>query len=107
MTRDKMAEFIFNIEKEIAVLSTNEETGWQKVLTLTSFNNRKARLDIREWSKDRQKMAKGVALNDDEAAKLKEALNNLSFLSQTSTQTSKNSVGENSKSENKDEDLPF
>lgn len=102
-----MAEFIFNIEKEIAVLSTNEETGWQKVLTLTSFNNRKARLDIREWSKDRQKMAKGVALNDDEAAKLKEALNNLSFLSQTSTQTSKNSVGENSKSENKDEDLPF
>lgn len=107
MTKDKMAEFIFNIEKEIAVLSTNEETGWQKVLTLTSFNNRKARLDIRDWSGDRQKMAKGTALNDDEAIKLKEALNNLSFLGKTASQPEENKLNQNDISEIKDEDLPF
>ncbi len=63
----------FVIEKRLGVLSTSSN-GWRKELNLVSWNERPAKLDIREWSPDHEKMAKGITLRDEEAQILQKAL---------------------------------
>ena len=63
----------FNIEKHFGVISS-EKSGWQKELNMVSWNGRPAKLDIRDWSPDHQKMGKGITLNEGEAAALAELL---------------------------------
>ena len=64
-----MANITFEIKKRIGVLSTSTK-GWSKELNLVSWNGREAKLDIREWSPDHEKMSKGVTLTNDEAVAL-------------------------------------
>ncbi|MDR2417818.1 MAG: hypothetical protein LBD79_02035 [Treponema sp.] len=64
-----MSEITFDIVKTYAVLSS-EKSGWQKELNLVSWNGRQAKLDIRDWSPDHEKMGKGITLTPEEAAKL-------------------------------------
>ena len=66
----------YEIEKKIAVLSTNSK-GWQKELNLVSWNNRPAKYDLREWSPEHDKMGKGVTLTEEEFQALKDALANM------------------------------
>lgn len=64
--------FEYEIVENIAVLSeTNNRTIEVNVV---SWNKRPAKIDIRRWSKDHSEMGKGVALTDDEAKALYEAL---------------------------------
>lgn len=65
-----MADFKFEIKKEIGVLSTSTK-GWKKELNLISWNGGAPKYDIREWSPDHEKMGKGVTLTADEIAELK------------------------------------
>ncbi|AYV72445.1 YdbC family protein [Bacillus sp. PK3-056] len=71
-----MAEIKYEIIETIAVLSESTK-GWKKELNLISWNGREPKYDIREWSPEHEKMGKGVTLSDEEALKLKEALNNI------------------------------
>lgn len=68
-----MSEITFNIVKTYSVLSS-EKSGWKKELNLVSWNGRQAKLDIRDWSPDHEKMGKGITLTPEEAAKLASAL---------------------------------
>ncbi|MDR1400357.1 MAG: hypothetical protein LBJ41_10580 [Treponema sp.] len=68
-----MLEITFDIVKTYAVLSS-EKSGWKKELNLVSWNGRQAKLDIRDWSPDHEKMGKGITLTPEEAAKLTPAL---------------------------------
>lgn len=68
-----MGDISFEIQKNIAVLSTNSK-GWQKELNLVSWNNRPAKYDLREWSPEHDKMSKGVTLTEEELENLREAL---------------------------------
>jgi hypothetical protein len=68
-----MAEITFDIIKTYAVLSS-EKSGWKKEINLVSWNGRQAKLDIREWSPDHEKMGKGITLTTEEATKLASAL---------------------------------
>ncbi|MDR2537332.1 MAG: hypothetical protein LBC46_03395 [Treponema sp.] len=68
-----MSEITFDIKKTYAVLSS-EKNGWKKELNLVSWNGRQAKLDIRNWSPDHEKMGKGITLTLEEAAKLASAL---------------------------------
>lgn len=68
-----MGDISFDIQENIAVLSTNSK-GWQKELNLVSWNNRPAKYDLREWSPDHDKMGKGITLTEEELDKLREAL---------------------------------
>jgi len=68
-----MAEFEYKIEKEIAVLSTSNK-GWTKEVNLISWNGRPAKIDIRDWAPEHEKMGKGITLTEEEAAKLVEVL---------------------------------
>ncbi len=63
----------FVIEKEIGVLSESPK-AWTKELNLVSWNDAKAKLDIRDWSPAHAKMGKGITLTQEEAENLYELL---------------------------------
>lgn len=71
-----MADIKFEVTKELGVLSEGSK-GWQKEINLVSWNDRKAKLDIRDWGPDHERMGKGVTLNKIEAIKLKELLQDI------------------------------
>ena len=66
-------DFSFEITEHIAVLSESN-TGWLKEFNRVSWNGKEPVYDIRAWSPDHQKMAKGITLNESETRKLKECL---------------------------------
>ena len=68
-------EFKYEVIRTIGVLSTNEKTGWRRLLRLISWNGGEAKYDLRDWSPDDEKMGKGVSLTREEAKKLTPLLN--------------------------------
>ena len=68
-------EFKFSIVRHIGVLAEGTK-GWKKEVNLVSWNDRPAKVDIREWDPSHEKMKKGITLTKDEVLKLKESLNN-------------------------------
>jgi hypothetical protein len=64
------SEIKFSIERRIGVLSEGSR-GWKKELNLVSWNDREAKLDLRDWSEDHLKMGKGLTLTRDEAVALR------------------------------------
>ncbi len=68
-----MADLKFEITQPLSVLSESSK-GWQKEINLVSWNERKPKVDIREWAPEHEKMGKGVTLNLKEIKKLKELL---------------------------------
>ncbi len=71
-----MADFKFEITDELAVLSESAK-GWTKEVNMVSWNEREAKIDIREWSPEHERMGKGVTLNKEEAKILKNVLNKM------------------------------
>lgn len=70
--------FTFEIEEHIADLRDERTSdGFMMELNLVSFNNRKAKYDIRAWDEKHEIMRKGISLTDEEVKALKDALNSL------------------------------
>ena len=69
-----MADFQYEIVEKLGVLSTSTK-GWTKELNKISWNGGAPKYDIRDWAPEHEKMGKGVTLNDEEFAALKELLN--------------------------------
>ena len=69
-----MADFQYEIVEELGVLSTSAK-GWTKELNKISWNGGAPKYDIRDWAPEHEKMGKGVTLNNEEFAALKELLN--------------------------------
>ena len=57
--------FSFEIKISVGEISKSSK-GWTKELNLVSWNGRKAKHDIREWSLDHEKFGKGVTLSEEE-----------------------------------------
>lgn len=57
--------FSFKIKTSVGEISKSSK-GWTKELNLVSWNGRKAKYDIREWSPDHEKLGKGVTLSEEE-----------------------------------------
>ncbi|NCU18504.1 YdbC family protein [Pallidibacillus pasinlerensis] len=70
-----MTEIKYEIIEQIAILS--KTTKGQKEFNLISWNGRSPKYDIRDWAPNREKMGKGITLNEEEIGKLKEALEKL------------------------------
>lgn len=68
-----MSDIKYDITKHIGVLSESAK-GWKKELNLVSWSGREPKYDIREWSPEHEKMGKGSTLSDEEAAILKQIL---------------------------------
>lgn len=64
----------YEIKRRIIVLSENKKTGWTKELNLISWNGAPAKIDIREFSPDRQKLSRGITLAMDEMKQIKDAI---------------------------------
>ena len=61
------------IVKNIGILATNQ-SGWNREVNIVKWNEGKAKLDIRDWGPDHEKVGKGLSLNAEEVAVLKELL---------------------------------
>lgn len=68
-----MADFKYEIVEHIGILSTSPK-GWNKELNRVSWNGGTPKLDLRDWSPEHEKIGKGITLNDEEAGKLLELL---------------------------------
>jgi hypothetical protein len=68
-----LADIKFEITKSLGVLSEGSK-GWQKEINLVCWNERKPKVDIRDWAPEHEKMGKGITLNYEEIKKLKELL---------------------------------
>lgn len=71
-----MTDIKYDIKKTLGVLSEGSK-GWQKEINLVSWNDRKPKVDIRDWAPEHEKMGKGVTLNKEELIQLKELLNSI------------------------------
>lgn len=71
-----MADIKFSITQELGVLAEGSK-GWQREINLISWNDRKAKIDIRDWGPDHERMGKGVTLNQSETKKLMEILQSI------------------------------
>ncbi len=73
-----MAEFKYEIKEEVGVLSSSK-SGWRRELNMVSWNEAKAKLDIRDWAPEHAKMSKGISLSHEEASILREILNEVNL----------------------------
>lgn len=73
-----MAELKFEIIKNIAILSEGAK-GWKKEINIISWNNRKAKIDIREWDENHVKMGKGITLNKEELSKFRDVIGSINL----------------------------
>lgn len=64
-----MADIKFEINRQMGVLSQGSK-GWQKEVNVISWNERQAKLDIREWGPEHERMGKGITLNLEETRQL-------------------------------------
>ena len=71
---NKKDEVTFEIKESLGILSTNEKSGWNREVNRVSWNGGAAKIDIRDWSPDHDKMSKGITLTDAEAKALVELL---------------------------------
>ena len=71
-----MAEFTYEVTERIAVLSTNAR-GWERQLNMVSWNGNPPKYDIRDWSPDGCRMAKGISLTEEELKTLKGILDDM------------------------------
>ena len=69
-----MADFKFDIKKTLGTISESAK-GWKREVNLMTWNNKKVKIDIREWDENHEQMGKGITLNKEELKKLKDILN--------------------------------
>ena len=71
-----MADIKFEIIETLGVLSEGTK-GWQREINLVSWNDRKPKVDIRDWAPEHEKMGKGITMSKKELRQLKELLNGI------------------------------
>ena len=71
-----MAEIKYEVVQRIAVLSQRPR-GWERQLNLISWNDGEPKYDIRDWSPDGSRMAKGISLTAEELKTLRDILNDM------------------------------
>lgn len=72
-----MREFKFEIEKNFGAFGDRDSRGFQKELTLTSYNGAPAKYDLRGWDEDHKTLSKGLTLTHEELLRLKALLNQI------------------------------
>ncbi len=71
-----MAEIKFDILKNLGTLSDGSKS-WKKEVNIISWNDKKAKIDVRDWDEKHEKMRKGITGNKSELKQLKEILNQI------------------------------
>jgi len=68
-----MEELKFEIKKNVGIIGEGTK-GWKKEVNIVSWNDRKPKLDIRDWDETHEKMGKGITLSKAEVEELKKLL---------------------------------
>jgi hypothetical protein len=68
-----MSDLIFEIKRNVGIIGEGTK-GWKKEVNIVSWNQRKPKLDIRDWNETHEKMGRGITLSRGEVIKLKELL---------------------------------
>lgn len=55
----------FEITNHFGVLSEGTK-GWKKEVNMVSWNDRPAKIDIRDWDEKHEKMGKGITMTTEE-----------------------------------------
>lgn len=63
----------FEILDHIGVLSQNQY-GWAKEINVISWNGKRPKFDIREWSPDHTHMSRGLTFSEHEMKNLQKAI---------------------------------
>ena len=71
-----MAEIKYEVVQRVAVLSQRPR-GWERQLNMVSWNGNPPKYDIRDWSPDGSRMAKGISLTEEELKTLKGILDEM------------------------------
>lgn len=71
-----MAEIKYDIIKQLGNIGEGSK-GWKKEVNVVRWNNRKPKIDIRDWDENHQKMGKGITLGKEEIKALKTILNEI------------------------------
>ena len=66
-------EVTFTIHEILGVICENND-GWMREVTITSWNGGPPKIDIRYWSPDHERMTRGLTFFEDEAEKLAQIL---------------------------------
>ena len=76
MATNNNTEVTFEIMEHIGVLDTydNREQAWTKEVNIVSWNGGPAKIDIRDWSADHERMSRGITLTEEQAEKLTKSL---------------------------------
>ena len=76
MATNNSTEVTFEIMEHIGVIDTydNREQAWTKEVNIVSWNGGPAKIDIRNWSADHERMSRGITLTEDQAEKLTKSL---------------------------------
>lgn len=59
----------YKIMAHVGVLEKNA-SGWTKEVNVVSWNGGQAKLDIRDWDPEHEKMSRGITLTADETQRL-------------------------------------
>lgn len=57
-----MSDLKFEIKKNLGIIGEGTK-GWKKEVNVVSWNDRKPKLDIRDWDETHEKMGKGITLS--------------------------------------------
>jgi hypothetical protein len=68
-----MTDLKFEIKKNVGIIGESTK-GWKKEVNIVRWNDRRAKLDIRDWDENHAKMGKGVTLSNGEVEELKKLL---------------------------------
>lgn len=66
------------VVKSVGVIAQNK-SGWQREVNIIKWNEGKAKLDIRDWGPDHNKVGKGISLTKEEVAILKTLLEDINL----------------------------
>ena len=73
-----MADFKFDIKKNLGTISESSK-GWKREVNVMTWNNKKAKVDIREWDEKHEQMGKGITLSKEELKQLKDILSKINI----------------------------
>lgn len=63
-------EVRFDLVEHIGVFGKRNDSGWSREANIVSWNGGAAKVDIRDWDPDHERMSKGVTLYEEEAERL-------------------------------------
>jgi Uncharacterized protein conserved in bacteria len=71
-----MTDLKYEIKKNLGIIGEGTK-GWKKEVNFVSWNDRKPKLDIRDWDETHEKMGKGVTLSKEEVIEFKKLIDEM------------------------------